>query len=119
MIDPDIREKLADMVCKVCNNTGRIQYRDGKPPHGPCTTCGKDGGGIARVEPPPPFDPIIDSQVDIPLERIARELRKRSGRAFGLGDDAKANELRDLCTRIEKLARGDAPKVRTWDGDKD
>lgn len=57
----------------------------------------------AAPAPDPLLDSNIDSNIDIPLDRIAREFRKRAGRAFGLGDDAAANKLRDLCKRIEAL----------------
>lgn len=53
--------------------------------------------------PAPPTDPLLNSEIDIPLDRIAREFRKRAGRAFGLNQDEKARSLRNLCTLIEQI----------------
>jgi hypothetical protein len=50
-------------------------------------------------------DPLLDSNVDIPLDRMAREFRKRAGRAFGLGDDIEAEDARVLCKAIEDFDR--------------
>ena len=50
-------------------------------------------------------DPLLDSNVDIPLDRMAREFRKRAGRAFGLGRDGKADAARALARQIEEFEK--------------
>jgi hypothetical protein len=69
----------------------------------------RHGGATSPYAKPAP-DPLLDSNVDIPLDRIAREFRKRAGRAFGLGDDAKANAARAVCKIVEEYAELEARK---------
>lgn len=71
--------------------SGVVQYDD--------ATCNPH---VCR-EPKP--DPLLDSHIDIPIERMAREFRKRAGRAFGLGDDAEASDARTILKAIEDFDR--------------
>jgi hypothetical protein len=74
------------------------------------------GPGLAikdtkRPLTPVSLSPVLDSPdgaalavESIPLDRMARELRKRAGDAFALGQDAKARVLRDLSDQIVQIA---------------
>ena len=57
------------------------------------------------IVPAPQPDPLIDSHIDIPIERMAREFRKRAGRAFGLEKDIEAEDARAICKAIEDFDR--------------
>jgi hypothetical protein len=97
VIDPDTREFLE-----------RLGKKPAEPP--PRTFPHTNIVDDARPRSAAP-DPLLDSNIDIPLDRIAREFRKRAGRAYGLGQDTKAKVFRDICDAIEKIDDGERAVV--------